>query len=118
MQDHRRWAVFAMREDYIAGLDPYLHSIPTHFTTTYRLNLLNRAAAINAIQKTAEAAQKKGTAASLQDRTSSGGSEPKPEYFFSYPAAEKLVDNLSEVRAPQAQAMAAGGGPSKTKVRG
>jgi WD40 repeat protein len=123
LQDQRRWAVFAMREDYIAGLDPYLNYIPTHFTTTYRLNLLSRDAAIDAIQKTAEDAQEKAglkneDADSSQDHTSSGGSEPEPEYFFSYPAAEKLVDNLSEVRAPQAQVMAAGGGSSTTKVRG
>ena len=53
LQDRHRWAIFAMREDYIAGLDPYLRYIPTHFSTTFRLDLLSRDAAIEAIQKTA-----------------------------------------------------------------
>ena len=107
LQDKHRWAIFAMREDYIASLDPYLRFIPTHFSTTFRLDLLSRDAAIEAIQKTAEAAQKK-----------EGLSNPEPQYFFTYPAAERLVNNLSEVQVPQAQALEADSGEASTKVRG
>lgn len=40
-----RWALFMMREDYIAGLDPYLLPIPTRLNSTYRLDLLSVPAA-------------------------------------------------------------------------
>src|SRR5262249_36772167 len=45
----RRWAIFSMREDYVAGLDPYLHALPTRLASTFRLNLLDRAAALPAM---------------------------------------------------------------------
>ncbi len=45
-----RWALFAMREDYIAGLDPFLRLIPTQLSTTYRLDLLDPESAKRAIQ--------------------------------------------------------------------
>ncbi len=51
-----RWALFSMREDYIAGLDPYLKLIPTRFAATYRLDLLDRERAIHAIRNPALAA--------------------------------------------------------------
>ncbi|MBN2392958.1 MAG: hypothetical protein JXR84_19665 [Anaerolineae bacterium] len=53
LRDRRRWALFVMREDYVAGLDPYLRPIPTQFSTTYRLELLDRHAALDAIEKPA-----------------------------------------------------------------
>src|SRR5262249_4978722 len=31
LRDRGRWALFAMREDFVAGLDPYLRPIPTRF---------------------------------------------------------------------------------------
>ncbi len=51
LRDRERWALFSMREDYFAGLDPYLKSIPTRLATTYRLDLLGINAAREAIQK-------------------------------------------------------------------
>jgi hypothetical protein len=46
--DHR-WALFSMREEYIANLDPYRHLIPYEFKSTFRLELLNVEAARLAI---------------------------------------------------------------------
>jgi hypothetical protein len=48
-----RWALFSMREDHFAALDPYLRYIPTRLATTYRLGLLEPSAAREAIQRPA-----------------------------------------------------------------
>jgi WD40 repeat protein len=50
LRDRQRWALFAMREDYMPALAPYLRSIPTRLRTTYRLDLLGVSAALQAIQ--------------------------------------------------------------------
>lgn len=51
-----RWALFAIREDYLAALSPYLRPIPTRFRTTFRLDLLGKDAAGQAIQQPAQQA--------------------------------------------------------------
>jgi hypothetical protein len=43
------WVLFAMREDFMGGLDRYLDQIPGHLRTTYRLDFLSRAEAEAAI---------------------------------------------------------------------
>lgn len=73
LADQRRWALFALREDYVAGLDPYLRHIPGRFGTRFRLDLLKPKAARQAIQQTAL----------------SGG------VTFETAAARDLVENLS-----------------------
>ena len=73
------WALFVIREDYLAGLDPYVLYVPTRFKTTFRLDLLNTRAARQAIQKTAD----------------DGGVE------FSDPAVDKLIDDLRLVKVQQ-----------------
>jgi WD40 repeat protein len=50
LRDRNIWAVFAIREDYRSALDPYLRQIPTRFSTTFRLNLLQADASRLAIQ--------------------------------------------------------------------
>lgn len=75
----KRWALFSMREDYVAALDPYLMEIPSRFRTTYRLDLLGSEAARQAIQQPARNA----------------GVEFEDE------AAGKLVDDLRRVRVQQ-----------------
>jgi hypothetical protein len=50
LRDRGRWAVFSMREDYIAALDPYLRRIPRRLGTRFRLDLLGRDAAMQAIR--------------------------------------------------------------------
>jgi hypothetical protein len=71
-REYDRWALFSMREEYIAGLDPYVRWIPTHLEVTFRLNFLDHRAALRAVQQPAMNA---GTA-------------------FSLAAAERLVDDL------------------------
>jgi hypothetical protein len=53
LRDRNRWALFAMREDFIAQLDPYLGLIPTRFVARYRLDLLDKTAAELAIREPA-----------------------------------------------------------------
>jgi WD40 repeat protein len=51
LKNRDRWALFAMREDYVASLEPYVRAVPTYFTNTFRLDLLGVAAARDAMQK-------------------------------------------------------------------
>jgi hypothetical protein len=53
LRDRGRWALFAMREDLIAQLDPYLGLVPNRFAIRYRLDLLGPEAATVAIRHTA-----------------------------------------------------------------
>jgi WD40 repeat protein len=76
LRDRRRWALFAMREDWIGGLDPYLRWLPTRLSTTLRLDFLGETAARSAIQSPALDAG----------------------VTFSDAAASKLVDDLRRVR--------------------
>jgi len=55
LRDRRRWALFAMREEYVAALAPYIVSLPTRLANTFRLDLLTAAAARRAIQEPAKA---------------------------------------------------------------
>jgi WD40 repeat protein len=80
LRDERLWLVVSMREDFIAGLDPYHGALPTGLRTTFRLDLLGKDAALAAIKGPAAAA---GVA-------------------FLDVAAEELVNDLREVRVPQA----------------
>jgi WD40 repeat protein len=79
LRDRRFWALFALREDYLAGLDPYLRPIPTRLHTTFRLDLLGPEAARVAIQQPAQAAG----------------------VDFEDAAAERLIDDLRRVRIQQ-----------------
>ena len=76
LRNRQRWALFAMREEFLAGLDPYVRPIPTRFANTFRLELLDERAALQAIQAPAQQA----------------GVE------FTQEAAERLVDDLRVVR--------------------
>jgi hypothetical protein len=80
LQDRRRWALFAVREEFIAALeDPYLRPIPTRLRARYRLGLLAQKHARQAMQGPASAAG----------------------VTFTDAAAEKLAENLSRVRVLQ-----------------
>lgn len=78
LEDRSRWALFAMREDFVAALDPFLIYLPTRLSTTFRLELLNETAAMEAIQKP-----------SLDQQVD-----------FTMPAASKLVSDLRRVKVP------------------
>ncbi|MGH2521863.1 MAG: hypothetical protein ACRDH2_05090, partial [Anaerolineales bacterium] len=56
LRDRKRWALFAMREDYVGALDPYLRPIPTRLSNRFRLDLLGREAARQAMQQPAREA--------------------------------------------------------------
>ena len=43
------WALFALREDYLAPLDSYADQVPTHLKNRFRLDLLSRGAAQEAM---------------------------------------------------------------------
>ena len=53
LRDRSRWALFAIREDFIAQLDPYLALIPTKLSARYRLDLLGVDAAKAAARRPA-----------------------------------------------------------------
>ncbi len=67
--------VFAMREEHIASLDPFVSLLPERLRTRFRLERLREAAALEAVRKPLE-----GTGRS-----------------FALGAAEKLVNNLLQV---------------------
>lgn len=75
----RIWALFAMREDYLAILEPYLRLMPTRFKNTFRLDLLQTNAARAAIQQPA--------------RTMG--------VTFSAAAVDQLIDDLCMVQVQQ-----------------
>ena len=56
LRNRKRWALFAIREDYLAALEPYVHAVPTRMDNTYRLDLLKVEAAQQAIQMPARKA--------------------------------------------------------------
>ena len=89
LRDRGRWALFSMREDFIAQLDPYLHVVPTRFNTRYRLDLLGASAAEAAIRQPAEEAGVR----------------------FSAAAADRLVDDLRRVRVKRGAAVTEELGP-------
>lgn len=76
LRDRQLWALFAMREDYLAALSPYLRPVPTRFRTTFRLDLLGVNAALQAIQEPARTQQVE----------------------FVESAARRLVDDLRKVQ--------------------
>jgi WD40 repeat protein len=76
LRDRGHWALFSMREDFLAALDPYLRHVPTRFRTTFRLELLSVEEALEGIRRPA---QRMGVE-------------------FTEEAAHRLVDDLRRVR--------------------
>jgi hypothetical protein len=72
----RRWALFAMRDEFVAALSPYLKRLPTGLGEMYRLDLLGKVAALDAVRRPAV---ERGVQ-------------------FDRAAADALVDNLRRVR--------------------
>ena len=73
--------VFAMREDFIAELDPYTSILPEKLQTRYRLLRLNEHTARVAIEKPVERANQ----------------TLPTKYVFEPEAADKIVDNLRTI---------------------
>lgn len=76
LRDPGVWALIAMREDYIAELEPYVRFLPRRLSTRYRLDFLDRSAA----------------AAAIIGPSTGAGRE------FSRSAIDHLVEDLSRVR--------------------
>ncbi len=49
LQNPGIWALFAIREEYLAQFDPYAPLVPTHLRSRFRLDLLSRKAAARAM---------------------------------------------------------------------
>src|SRR5262245_10375704 len=79
LRSRHRWALFSMREEHVAGLDPYRSLVPTRLNSTFRLELLNEQQARQAMQE-----------ASAQAAV-----------VFTDGAARKLTDDLRRVRVQQ-----------------
>ena len=80
LRSPRRWAVFAMREEFVASLAPYVRAVPTRMRATFQLELLGVAGALAAAQQPARAA----------------GVE------FEDAAARRLIDDLRQVKVQAA----------------
>ena len=81
LRDRGRWVLFAMREELVAQLDPYVSAMPSRFSSRYRLDLLGPAAARLA----------------MQAPTRSAGVE------FTDAAANLLVDDLRRVKVQRGE---------------
>jgi tetratricopeptide (TPR) repeat protein len=79
LRSPRCWALFSMREDYLAALDPYLRKVPTRLSNTFRLDLLDERTALNAIQEPCTRA----------------------DVIFTDDAAQKLINDLRTIRIQQ-----------------
>jgi WD40 repeat protein len=51
LRDRKLWALFAIREDYVAALDPFVRPIPTRMANRFRLDFLGIHATRQAIQQ-------------------------------------------------------------------
>jgi WD40 repeat protein len=51
LRDPDLWALFAMREEFVAALEPYLNRIPRRLSSRFRLDLLDADAARQAFEK-------------------------------------------------------------------
>ncbi len=71
LHNPRIWALFVLREDYLAPLDPYARQVPTHLRNRFRIDLLALDAACQAMV------------------------EPAREGGREFPAAEQLVHDLA-----------------------
>jgi WD40 repeat protein len=95
LSDRNLWALFAIREDFLAELDPYSRFVPTRFANRYRLDLLGVDQALDAMILPAA------------DR----GTDFKRE------AAEKLADDLRRIRVQRSDGIAEELGPTVEPVQ-
>jgi len=49
LTDRSIWALFILREDYLAPLDPFVRALPTHLQKRYRIDRLTHEMAVDAI---------------------------------------------------------------------
>jgi WD40 repeat protein len=95
LRDRNLWALFAIREDFLAELDPYSRFVPTRFANRYRLDLLGVDQALDAMILPA----------------ADHGTD------FKRPAAEKLVDDLRRIRVQRSDGVSEELGPTVEPVQ-
>jgi WD40 repeat protein len=79
LRDRKQWALFAIRDDYVAALDPFVRPLPTRLSNRFRLDFLGINSARQAIQQPALEAG----------------------VTFNNAAVEKLVKDLRQVQVQQ-----------------
>ncbi|MEO8130022.1 MAG: ATP-binding protein [Bryobacteraceae bacterium] len=79
LRDPQLWALFILREDFLAQLDPYARLIPTHLQNRYRIDRLTREAAVESIVKPTANTPRK----------------------YAEGVVDTLVDNLAKVKVQQ-----------------
>jgi WD40 repeat protein len=85
LYDSQRWAVFTLREDYLAGLDPYRQPVPTRLANHFRLDLLKVQDAGRAITLPPQAAP---------PTTQAGAAPPHSPFTFTEEAVASLLKDL------------------------
>lgn len=80
LRSGRRWALLAVRDDHLGGLDRYRRFFPNELRNTFRLDFIDAAAAVRAVQ----------------------GPAKKAHVEFTDAAAQRLVADLRRVRAAPA----------------
>jgi WD40 repeat protein len=89
LRDRRLWALFAMREEYLAALAPYVRWVPTALNTTVRLDLLAPEAAKEAIRRPAKEAgvhfHEAAAEALVRDLSGAGGAADGDEGLYVEP---------------------------------
>ncbi len=55
LRNRRRWAIIAVREEFLGNLDTYARLVPTAFSKRYRLEMLGEDEAVRAVVRPAEA---------------------------------------------------------------
>ena len=79
LRDPSIWALFILREDYLAPLDPYRRLLPTQLQNRYRIDRLTREMAIQAIERPVETTSRK----------------------YAPGVVETLADNLAKIKLQQ-----------------
>jgi WD40 repeat protein len=95
LRDRKLWALFSMREDFLAELDPYAGLVPTRFASRYRLDLL-------AVEQALEAMILPAADTGID---------------FAADAAQKLVDDLRRIRVQRPDGVTDELGPNVEPVQ-
>ncbi|MBD0292536.1 MAG: ATP-binding protein, partial [Jiangellaceae bacterium] len=95
LHDRNLWALFAIREDFLAELDPYAGYVPTRFANRYRLDMLGVDQALEAMIRPAA------------DRG----------VDFQLAAAQRLVDDLRRIRVQRPAGVVEELGPTVEPVQ-
>ncbi len=91
--DRSVWLLLALREDYLAQFDPYALKVPTHLKNRYRLDLLTRAQATEAMEETVGEGWPKRAFEPTVDARTAGKDKPT--------VATDLAAGLSKIKVQQ-----------------